>query len=90
MTVEEMLVACNDATSQGHEHMILVVTRAREPRGQFVRLAPGLSGRVVGTERLSTGRFRVVADVQEVDARRFALLAILSSQAAEIIDRGQP
>jgi hypothetical protein len=50
--------------SQGLEFMLFKQRRRKAPRGEMVRLAPGLSGRFVGAVRLPDGWVNVLVDVR--------------------------
>ncbi len=47
MTLNELLDACVAARERGHEWMTLVVPRKSPPKGERIRLAPGLTGQLL-------------------------------------------
>jgi hypothetical protein len=73
VTNAELRKACADARAQGLEHMILVVTRTREPRGARprIRLFSGCMGTVVGSQAHDLpGYVKLIVDVAIADVER--------------------
>lgn len=50
MTPSELQDLATQAIAGGRESIMLVVTRPKEPKGQRIRVAPGLMGRYVSWE----------------------------------------
>lgn len=76
MTTDELRADVSRREAAGHEHLVLVVERARDPRGRRVRVLPGVVGDFLG--RSNDGRGLVV-DVKLADLRRY--LQMLDSLA---------
>lgn len=60
MTRAEFLALAAERRGRGHEYIVLVVERPREPRGETVRVWPGVRGRYVGWQ----GGDRYAVDVR--------------------------
>ena len=58
------------AEAAGNSHMILTTLRARAPRSH-IALAGGLRARVVGTEKLESGVYRVIFSLAVSDVKRW-------------------
>lgn len=67
MTPSELQDLATQAIAGGRDHLILVTERKSEPKGQRVRLAPGLMARYVSWERGS----RYVVEVRCLDVLRW-------------------
>lgn len=70
MRVETLKEHMARAEAAGNDRMILTTMRVRVPRSR-IALARGLSARVVGTEKLESGVYRVIFCLAVSDVKRW-------------------